>query len=271
MGIRYENFVYQRLLERIEISFLDMFNNVKVNRYSDIKRNVIVKTIKVPIVAASYDKDFANWYQNQQAAKKLMPLPIMGLRLKGLTPNSKGRTQSTYARSIFSKADKQWLNDIQPTPYFANYTLHTLCDNRGDLGQLIENILPYFNPQRCLRIKEFPAISDLERKIQVELIGSTLEFKDELKNEAQHRYIAFDIDFKLEIEMYRKMSIAELITYGKINITTDMHTDEIITTAIDGPLVAGNAILSSNSKLIGKLSGALQASEPTLLSNLENV
>lgn len=225
MGIRYENFYYVKLLEKCEIALIDIFNNIKINKYTDITRTTVAKSLVVPVVT-TYEKNFANWYQNQQAAKKLMPLPIMGLRLKGFTQNSKGRTQSTYLRAIFSKATDQWINDIQPTPYFANYSLSYLCDNRSDLDQFIENILPYFNPQRCLRIKEWDWIPDEERKFQVELLSTDLDWKDETKNESEHRYITVKIEFRLEIDFLRPFEIADLIKYAEINVNIDNIIDK---------------------------------------------
>jgi hypothetical protein len=38
-----------------------------------------------------------------------------------MEPNNENRTQSTYARTIFSKASEQWIQDIQPTPYKLTY------------------------------------------------------------------------------------------------------------------------------------------------------
>lgn len=223
MGMRSENFYYIRTIEKVEIALLDMFNDLKVNKYSGVDRKQIIKSIKVPLVSMT-DKNFANWYQNQLAKRKLMPLPIAGLRFKNAVPNPSGRTQSTYLRQIFSKATGQWIRDIQPTPYFLNYTLHFLMDNRSDLGQLMENVLPYFNPDRFLRLYEFdfmPTIPDLERKIQVNLVSNNIEFQDEVQASSAHRYIKFDIDFRCEVELYRPLEIAEMIKYAELNINMD--------------------------------------------------
>lgn len=223
--MRAGSFYYVRTLERVQIALLDMFNDIAVNKYSDINRKNVVKTIKVPLVT-HFDKNFANWYQNQSAKKRTMPLPILGLRFKGLTPNTQGRTQPTYARNVFSKATDKWIHDIQPTPYYSNYSLSLLCDNLSDLGQVIENILPYFNPHRFLRIKEFDWVPDLERKIQVEIVGNNIEFQDELQNNSSHRYIKFDIDLRCEIELYRAFELAELIKYAEINLETSDIIDK---------------------------------------------
>lgn len=221
-GMRGGEFYYVRTLEKVQIALLDMFNDLRVNKYKGINRKEIDRSIKIPLVTM-YNKDFANWYTNNQKKHRLMPLPIAGLRLKGPpTRNVQGATQSTYARALFSKATDQWIRDIQPTPHFIDYTLHFLCDNLSDYGQIVENVLPYFNPARYLRLREWDfAADEFERKIQVHLIGSNVEFQDEIENGPKHRYIKFNIDFRLEVELYRPFEMAEMIKYAELNIATD--------------------------------------------------
>jgi len=146
-------FYYVRTQEKVEYALLDMFNNLIVNKYANLSRTDIVKTLHVPIVT-HYDKNFANWYRNADHKKRPMSLPTGGLRYIGKTENSANRTQSTYCRTIFSRATDQWLQDIQPTPYYLNYELEFLMDNKSDFGQITENIVPYFNTFRTLRIRE---------------------------------------------------------------------------------------------------------------------
>ena len=153
-------FYYCRISEKCEIALLDMFNNLVVNKYSDLSRTTYTKTIKVPIVI-NQDKNFANWFRNVEEKKRTLPIPIGGLRYVSMEPNNENRTQSTYVRTIFSKATERWIQDIQPTPYKLTYDLEFLTDNLSDYHQIRENIVPYFNKARTLRIKEFDFAPDL--------------------------------------------------------------------------------------------------------------
>lgn len=220
MGMRSENFYYIKTIQKVEIALGDMFNNIRVNKYSDVNRTQIIKSLKVPLVM-SPNKNFSNWYENQLVKRQLLPLPIMGLRLNSITKNDSGRTTPVYLRQIFSKATNEWLRDIIPSPHFLNYTLHFLMDSRADLGQLVENILPYFNTDRYLRIYEFDWVPDLERKIQVFLVGNTINFQDEVESGSKHSFIEFKIDFRLEVELYRPLELAAMIKYAEINLDVD--------------------------------------------------
>ncbi len=213
-------YYYVRTQEKVEIALLDMFNNIRVNKYTDLQRVNYSKTLKVPVVI-NYDKNFANWYRNTTTATKPIPIPIGGLRFVGKQANDENRTQSTYARQIFSHATDQWIRDIQPTPYYLTYELEYLTDNKSDYGQITENIVPYFNTFRTLRIKEFDFAPDIERKIPVYLQSVTDTFEDELEAGSKHRLIKTKFTFRLDVDWYRPFEIPEIIKYAQMSINMD--------------------------------------------------
>jgi len=213
-------FYYVRTQEKVEFALLDMFNNIRVNKYTDLSRTDFTKTVHVPIVTHS-DKNFANWYRNVCHKKKLPPLPIGGLRYDRKETNDQNRTQATYCRNIFSRATDQWLQDIQPTPYYLYYTLEFLMDNKSDFGQITENIIPYFNKFRTLRIKEWDFAPDIERKIPVLLTPAEDKFDDEVEAGAQHRFINTKYTLRVEVDFYRPFEVPEVIKYAELNIRMD--------------------------------------------------
>ena len=222
-------FYFVRTQEKVEYALLDMFNNLIVNKYANLSRTDIVKTLHVPIVT-HYDKNFANWYRNADHKKRPMSLPTGGLRYIGKTENSANRTQTTYCRNIFSRATDQWLQDIQPTPYILHYELQFLMDNKSDFGQINENITPYFNTFRTLRIKEWDFAPDIERKIPVVIESISDEFEDELEAGSKPRLIKTTYKLKLEVDWYRPMEIPAIIKYAELNfeIGEFLHKTQIL-------------------------------------------
>lgn len=222
-------FYYIRTLEKVEIALLDMFNNLRVNKYTDITRKNYTKTVKVPVMTHS-DKNFANHWRNRQTKKMPLPLPCAGLRFENITPNTGNRTQPTYNRNIYSEKSNQWISDIQPTPYYVRYTLEFLTDNRGDWGQLIENTIPYFNQHRTLRIREFDFFTDIERKIPVYLENVDVKFEDEIEASSKHRFIRYTLSLRLDVDLYRPLELPDVIKYAEMNINTGdfMHKHQVL-------------------------------------------
>ena len=213
-------FYYVRTQEKVEIALLDMFNDLKVNKYTNVERTEFSKTVRVPIVIHQ-SSDFANWWSNANTAQQPMPVPIGGLRFERKEPNNTNRTQATYARMIFSNATEQWIRDIQPTPYYLYYTLEFLCDNLSDNRQINENVVPYFNTFRTLRINEFDFAPDIERKIPVYLQSVEDTYDDEVQESAKKQWYKTKLTFRLDVDWYRPFEIPELILYAQINLRTE--------------------------------------------------
>lgn len=222
-------FYYVRTIEKLEIALLDMFNDLRVNKYTDITRTTYTKTVPVPITIHA-DKNFANHWRNRESKKIPLPIPCAGIRFDGINRNTPAVTQATYARSIYSRSTKQWIQDIQPTPYLAKYSMEILCDNRSDWGQLLENIIPYFNSYRTLRIKEFDFFPDIENKVNVNLDNITTIFEDELEAGPKHRFIKIQLAFSCQIDLYRPFEIPEIIKYAEMNISVGdfIHKHQVL-------------------------------------------
>ena len=82
---------------------------------------------------------------------------------------------------------------------------------------IVENIIPYFNPTRTLRIKEFSFLN-LERDLKVNLDGAVaVEFSDDISDE-EMRFINGTISFTVDSYLYRPTDTAKLIKIIKTRI-----------------------------------------------------
>ena len=173
-----QRYYYVREIEKILIGLYDMFDNLRVNKYSDARRTEYVKTVKVPLVT-HYSKDFANYLTSTQSKQILSVLPVAGLRWTGDQRDDPNMTQPTYAREIYCRDQDFWIRDIQPRAYVFKFELTLLSGNTSDMWQLKENIQPYYQTYRTLRIKEFDFCPEIERQVPVCITGWTDEIRDE--------------------------------------------------------------------------------------------
>ena len=224
-------FFYVRTIEKCIIALLDVFNNVRINKYTDISRTSYTKTVHVPIVTHN-SSNFANWVSTTKTTKPLLPVPIFGLRYENMVYDEANRIQPMYLREIFSKATEQWFRTIQPTPYAVTFKLTALCDNMSDFNQIKENIIPYFNKYLTIKIKEFDFIPDLERPIQVELTNIGDKIEDEVKiNDSTYQWYTVDFSLVAHLVLYRPFAIPEMIKYAQMNFNIDesiIHSEQII-------------------------------------------
>lgn len=217
-------YYHPKIFERVHYALLDMFNSIELNRY-DANSN-IVKILRVPIVFI-YDKNIAEFVMNTTSKNKESKhsAPILGLRFTGLSPNNEGKTTSNHIRKIFNSDSNTYSRDANPMPYILNYTLSLYTETAADYFQLVEQIVPYFDNWRALRIKEFE-FNNLERDIPIGLTGMTPSFQDEERD--KHRSLSMDFNLQLKVDFYKPLMVSNIIKFIESNITLDKQNVGVI-------------------------------------------
>lgn len=210
-------FYHPRIFERVNIALLDMFNSIELNRY-DADFNV-EKIIRVPIVFY-YDKSIAEFVMNTTSTKKESKhsAPILGLRLNSMAPNQSSKTQINRVRKIYDSASATYTLDVAPAPWVLNYSLSLYAEKAQDFFQLIEQIVPYYNGQLSLRIKEFE-FNNIERDIPVNLTNVDLQFAEGERE--KHNSMTAIFSFSVKVDFYQPPMIADVIKQIEMNINVD--------------------------------------------------
>ena len=220
-------YYYVREIEKVMIALMDVFNNLRVNKYTDMTRTTYTQTIAVPLVTHNND-DFMNYVSSTMTTQKPMPVPVAGFRYVSNQRDDANRVQPTYAREILSEPIQKFIRDIQPTPMVYNFELSILSDNLSDFFQLKEQIEPYFNEYRTVRIKEFDFAPELERPIPFKITWSD-KIEDE-KTDTSNEYQFYTTTYNIEAHgvMHRPYEIPDIIKYAQMNfIVDDKYTDSL--------------------------------------------
>lgn len=189
-------YYYVREVEKILIAIYDMFDGMRVNKYTDPQRKTIDKTVKVPLVT-HYSKSFAN-YLSSTTSKQILPiLPAAGLRYTGDARDNSNMPQPTYARELYCKEHDFWIRDIQPRAHVFRFELTVLTSNTSDMWQIKENIQSTFAEYRSVRIKEFDFCPEHGITIPVHLVSWNDDVHDESEltsNEEQYFQTTYTIE-----------------------------------------------------------------------------
>lgn len=200
-------FYHPRVFERVNIALLDLFDRVRVNRYN--KDGTVRKRIKVPLTF-HFSKNFAEFILNtQDNPESKHTTPILGLRMGGLDRNTNATPSRTFIREIYDKTSKQMIQDMRPCPWIQTYTLTSYTEQIQDHFQIMEQIIPYFNPTFNTAIKEFE-FSNLKRDVIVELVGVNPQYNDEVEREKARSYVC-EYTFKVRFDMYAPFYLGTLI------------------------------------------------------------
>jgi hypothetical protein len=145
------------------------------------------------------------------------------------------------------------LRDYAPAPYDINYTLYLMADSMDYFAQIMENILPYFNPALFLRVKEFSFLN-LERDLRVTMPGVVPEFISPEMNDSDRRLVNATMDLTVEAWQYRPFEYSKIIKviksqYFVVDSSSDavsaMSATSVSSSDFDGIVVSADTYETS--------------------------
>jgi hypothetical protein len=217
-------YYHPRVFERVNIALLDLFDRVEINRYN--ADGTIRKKIRVPLTI-HYSKNFADFIlSTQDHPESKHTTPILGLRMGGLERNASGTTSRVFTREIYDVETKQIIQDMRPCPWIQTYTLTSYTELIQDHFQIMEQIIPYFNPTFNTAIKEFE-FSNLKRDVIVELVSVSPQYNDEVDRSKARSYLC-DYTFRVKFDMYAPFYLGTLIQQINNRISVSGQPIEII-------------------------------------------
>ncbi len=220
-----QQFYYSATIRNIVIAFTDMFNNLSVKKYTDMSLSAVAKVVPVPILFAPVEKFHQLRKEEESLVRFYQSIPRMAITLDGIEYSAERATGVNEQRYFIDpiSGTSVVVTDVQPTPYDLLLSLKIKTDSMNDYCQILENILPYFNPSLDLRVKEFSFLN-LERDLKVVLEAVTPEFLEDI-GETETRSVNATLSFRIHAQMYRPVEASKVIT--------KIDTKYIISQAID--------------------------------------
>lgn len=219
-------YFYFNTIRAITVSFSDLFNKIYVERHDDDGN--VTKFFKLPLTFGPVNKfQFVN-LERESEQKYYLQLPRLAVTLDGFKYNAERAAGVNEIRSLLStSADMQFVDqvitNIQPTPYDLNFSLHVFTETMDEFNQVLEQILPFFNPSAYLRLKEFSNVN-LERDIKVSIENMNVEYINP-QEEDEKRQINGTIGFNVQAFMYRPLTDAKIIKEIRTRYyTTDTYS-----------------------------------------------
>lgn len=233
---------YWGTIRKAIVAFGNMFNNITINR-KDSNGNT-VQLIRVPLSYAPKQKFLARIQQRPDSDTKTVQvtLPRMSFEMVQLDydPNRKiAPLQQSRSVNSATSASSQYA----PTPYNVAVYLYVYARNQDDGLQIIEQILPYFNPDFNLTLK---AIPELDIKNDLPIILDSISFEDDYEGDfTTRRSIIWTLAFTLKLNFYgpiRDQGIIKRVIANTYNI--DNVNDQIQKVTVGTN--PGNALPNSN-------------------------
>jgi hypothetical protein len=167
-------YFYHEILRRTVVSFGSLFNEISI-KHTDNSGNV-KSVIKVPLAYGPTQKFLARLEQSPDLNKPVqITLPRMSFEFTGLTydPTRKSTTTQTFiAKSAVDGTETKKV--YLPVPYNMQFELSIMSKLNDDALQIIEQILPFFQPAYSMTIELVDIINE-KRDIPVVLENITMQ------------------------------------------------------------------------------------------------
>tara|TARA_R110000868_G_scaffold43748_3_gene146831 strand:- start:21629 stop:22609 length:981 start_codon:yes stop_codon:yes gene_type:complete len=167
-------YFYHEILRNTIIGFGTLFNNILIKHVNN--SGDVVSVIKVPIAYGPTQKFLARLQQVPDLNKPVQfSLPRMSFEFVGLTydPTRKVTTTQTFTTSLVEDG-KQIRKIYMPVPYNMQFELGIFTKLNDDMLQIVEQILPYFQPAYTLSIDLVKSIGE-KRDIPIILEGISMD------------------------------------------------------------------------------------------------
>jgi len=215
---------YWGITRKAIIAFGNMFNNIVIERKN--AQGQTVQLIKVPLSYAPKQKFLARIQQRPEIDEPDVQviLPRMSFEMIQLMydPNRKiSPLQQSRSVDTATTANSQYA----PTPYNLIMYLYIYARNQDDGLQIIEQILPYFNPDYNLTLKAIPQLNITnDLPILLDTVGFEDDYEGELTN---RRMITWTLSFTMKLNYFGPVSKQGIIRKVIANSYNDVELNNL--------------------------------------------
>ena len=194
-------YFYNEIFRSVIISFGSLFNGLEIKHKNS---DDTVSVIKVPLAYGPTQKFLARLEQQADLNKPIqMTLPRMSFEFNGLQYDPTRKSTQTQQFYVTNPSDgTQVKKAYLPVPYNMGIELSIMTKLNDDMLQIIEQILPYFQPAYQIPVKFLTSDNANDKKdIAVNLDNITME-DDYEGNFDTRRALLYTLRFTAKTYLY---------------------------------------------------------------------
>jgi len=213
---------YNEGIRKLTIAFGQLFNNIIIENTSST--GAVTRRIRVPLAYAPKEKFLVRLEQQanlQEDREVAITLPRLGFEITGLSYDaSRKLTKMQKTVRVKSNEDGKKLNfNYTPVPYNINFSLYSFTATAENGLQIVEQILPFFQPDYTVSIRVLPEMN-LIRDVPIILNG--VQYEDNYDGEfTRRRAVVYTLNFTAKTYIYGPMSNQGVIKTVQADLGAD--------------------------------------------------
>ena len=214
-------YYYHEIIRKTIIAFGTLFNDINIKHKKQDDSNF--SNIKVPIAYGPVEKFLARLEQKQNLRERVaITLPRIAFEMNSIQYDNSRKISTMQTFKSKSLTDDKVVNRLfMPVPYNLGIQLSIMTQYNDDALQIVEQILPYFQPSFNLTID---LVSSIGEKRDIPIVLGSINFKDNYESGYdEKRIIIYDLNFTAKTYLFGPLPDS---TEGLIKkVQVDYYTD----------------------------------------------
>ena len=201
---------YHETIRKIIVAFGTTFNNVQLVR-KDNSGN-ITQSMKVPLAYGPKEKFLVRLRADADLSSKVaITLPRIGFEIQNLAYDGTRKLSRVQKFKKVNTGNSTRTLDTQfmPVPYNLDIVLYVLAKQSDDALQIVEQILPYFQPDYTITVND---MADMGIKRDVPIILNSISYEDNYEGDFdQRRALIYTMNFTCKFYLYGPVTSSNII------------------------------------------------------------
>ena len=215
------NYFYNESMRRMTIGFGQIFNNIQIKRKNDAGK--VIQTIRVPLAYGPKEKFLVRLDQQSSLNNRefAITLPRMGFEISNIAydPTRKLTRIQKFKQVKSGKEGKVLDFNYTPVPYNISYNLYSFTASAEAGLQIIEQILPFFQPDFTVTINAIPT---LNIKRDIPIILNSVNYEDTYSGDfTTRRAVIYTLNFTAKTYLFGPSTSQKVIK----TVQTDQYSD----------------------------------------------
>lgn len=198
---------YHGNIKQLIVAFNGFFSNLHVvRRQGDSVQGKPIADIRVPIAFSNRAKWLHQIIEGTRDKQVKITLPRIGFEITSFAYDATRKKNRNQQVKCTDEYGNTWVVD-NPVPWNVELAMYIVADNQEDCLQIVEQILPQFNPDLTISFKSVLGINT-----NVPITLNSVSMQDDYEGSmTDDRLVIYTITFTAKMELY-----GEVIDVGQL-------------------------------------------------------
>lgn len=219
---------YNESIRKTIIGFGTLFNNIELRRKD--KDGDVQQTLKVPLAYGPVEKFLARVEAEPNLDKRSpvqIQLPRISFEMKGISYDAGRKLGPTQiCKTPKTSETEKVYTHYMPVPYNLDFEVAIISKNNDDAVQILEQILPFFQPHFSITIN---MVNETSEKKDIPIVLNSVGIQDDYEGDFKvRRTIIYTLSFTAKSYIYGPLTTSDIIKKVNIDIGTAINSNRYV-------------------------------------------